>query len=254
MNDFIGSIDTDMAIGTILSNFETPWIMHTVQDSLNMKFRPFREPMPNFADIVNRQFNTLLEASPDYRDKVEETRRQTLVEIIDALCTYYNLIFVEQYDNINTVELYGIAHTMYDILVSRFTDYMVNFFTSYIMNNIDSIYAYLVADDNVRKMKEKDSMARSYIDPKFMLIHANLNRVIDNMRAYDIPLETLLEYFTDQSTAARLSMLLEDTRDIYKFHYAIYLEDDRYRSQLLTAIKLRLQARTQESFSVNNTI
>ena len=54
MNSFANSIDTDMGIGSILSNFETPWIMHTVQDSLNMKFRPFSEPMPNFVDILNR--------------------------------------------------------------------------------------------------------------------------------------------------------------------------------------------------------
>ena len=53
MNSYTGSIDTDMAIGTILSNFDSAWIMHSIQDSLNMKFRPFNDPMPNFVDILN---------------------------------------------------------------------------------------------------------------------------------------------------------------------------------------------------------
>ena len=43
MNNYTGSIDTDMAIGSILSNFDTSWVMNTIHDSLNMKFRPFGE-------------------------------------------------------------------------------------------------------------------------------------------------------------------------------------------------------------------
>ena len=73
-NSFAGSIDTDMAIGSILSNFETAWVMITVHDSLQMRFRPFAQPMPNFVDILERQFNTVLMAAPDYQEKVNETR------------------------------------------------------------------------------------------------------------------------------------------------------------------------------------
>ena len=117
MNSFANSIDTDMGIGSILSNFETPWIMHTVQDSLNMKFRPFSEPMPNFVDILNRQFDMILTAGPDYREKIEFTRQETFKEIIEAICSYYGLSFTESYDNITPIELYGIAHNLYDIFM-----------------------------------------------------------------------------------------------------------------------------------------
>ena len=250
MNSFANSIDTDMGIGSILGNFETPWIMHTVQDSLNMKFRPFSEPMPNFVDILNRQFDMILTAGPDYREKIEFTRQETFKEIIEAICSYYGLSFTESYDNITPIELYGIAHNLYDIFISRFTDYMIEFFISYIINNVDSIYAYLISDDTIRKPREKDSMAKTYVDQKFMLIHANINKVIMNMITYDIPLETLIQYFTDQSTANRLCSLLADTGDIYKYHYAVYLQDQRYMAELLTCIKLRLQARTQQSYTI----
>ena len=253
-NNFAGSIDTDIAIGSILSNFDSAWVMNTVHDSLQMRFRPFAQPMPNFVDILERQFNTVLMAAPDYQEKVNETRLESYKEIIQVICLYYNLVFTKPFEEINPVELYGIAHSLYDIFISRFTDYMVDFYIKYIINNMDSIYAYLVADDNIKKPREKDMMAKSYIDPKFQLIHANLNKIILNMTAYDVPIEVLLQYFVDQPTALTLSQLLIDTGDIYKNYYAVFLQDQRYMAQLLTTIKLQLQSRTQESFNVRDTV
>ncbi len=250
MNNYTGSIDTDMAIGSILSNFESSWVIHTVQDSLNMRFRPFSEPMPNFVDITNRQFAAILDASPDYRDQVTFTRDETFREIVNTICEYYNLAFLDL-ETIGSGELFGIAHTMYDIFIARFTDYMVDFYISYIINNMDSIYAYLVADETIKKLREKDMPVKSYIDPKFQLIHANLNKVILNTASYDIPLDTLLTFFVDPNSAVRLGMLLSDRGDIYKNYYAIYLQDQRYMAELLTCIKLKLQARTQEAYDIN---
>lgn len=251
MNSYTGSIDTDMAIGTILSNFDSAWIMHSIQDSLNMKFRPFNDPMPNFVDILNRQFAATLQAGPDYAEKIEATRDETYREIIQAICGYYGLVFTENYENISPVELYGIAHNLYDIFIARFTDHMVNFFTTYIINNMNSIYTYLYNDESVKKPKEKDIPQGFYTDPKFMLIHANLNKIILNMASYDIPLESLLPYLTDPTIAQRLSVLLQDTGDIYKYHYAVYLQDERHMAELLTCIKLSLQTKTQELLNIN---
>jgi hypothetical protein len=54
MNNYVSSIDTDIGIGSILSNFETAWVMNTVRESLDIRFRPYEGPMPNFVDILNR--------------------------------------------------------------------------------------------------------------------------------------------------------------------------------------------------------
>ena len=251
MYNYANSIDTDRAIGAILSNFETPWIIHSVQDSLNMKFRPFSEPMPNYVSILNRYFATIIDNGPDYREQICTTRDETYREIIMTICEYYNLDFNESFDNIDSMELYGIAEVMYDIFIARFTDYIVDFFISYIMNNIDSIYAYLVNDEKIKKPKEKDMTVKSYIDPKFQIIHANLNTIILNMTTYDISLESLLFTFTDNNTATRLVNILSDKGDIYKNYYASYLNDQRYMAELLTCIKLKLQANTQSAYEIH---
>lgn len=252
MNSFAGSIDTDIAIGSILSNFESAWVMNTIKDSLDMRFRPFAQPMPNFVDILERQFNTLLVGAPDFDEKINNTKIESYKEIITTICNYYGLLFNKSFEELSPQEIYSIAHTMYDLFIARFTDYMIDFYIRYIVNNIDSIYSYLLSDDSIKKPKEKDITVKSYIDPKFQLIHANVNKIILNMTSYDIPFDVLLSYFCDPGIADSLGSLLTDTGDIYKNYYAVYLKDERYMAQVLTCIKLQLQARTQEAYNIVN--
>ena len=245
MNNFYSCIDTDSGIGSILSNFETAWVMHTVEDSLNLKFRPFDSPLPNFVDILNRQFDMLVVAGEDYKEKVETVRIETYKEIIDAICSYYGLVLTAPIDNMNIAEVYGITRTIYDVFISRFTEYIIDFYITYIIQNSDAIYNYLINDPDVKKLKEKEVVNNNiYLDSKFMLIHANLNKVILNMTTYDIPLNTLLKFFLDTPIYNTISEYLQDTGDIYRNHYASYLTDNRYMAELLTAIKLKLQSQT----------
>ena len=252
MNRYIGSIDTDAGIGTILSHFSTEYINHIIDDSLQMKFRPFDGPMPNMVDVLERQFQSILINTPEYSEKITEVRVESFKEIIFKICNFYNLSFMADLDSMNPQEIYGIAHTLYDIFISRFTEFMNNFFVSYIVNNADGIVSYLKVDETANKPKESSVYSsKKYIDPKFVLIHANINKVIYNMASYDIPLELLLSYFLDPITSNRLGTMITDNGDIYKTHYASYILDQRYSAGILTNIKLKLQSRTQEAIKIN---
>lgn len=252
MNGYMGSIDTDAGIGTILSHFDSEYVNHIIEDSLNMKFRPFADPMPNIADVLNRQFLSVLVNCPDYKEKIDDVRRETFVEIINKICSYYNLSFDYDTDSSTTEELYGIAHILYDVFISRFTDYMIDFFVSYVVANADSICAYLERNENTKRPKETGLYSgKNYIDPKFILIHANINQVIYNMAGYDISLYQLINNFLDPNSAAYINSMLTDNGDIYKTHYAIYILDQRYSAGVLTNIKLKLQSRTQEAMKIN---
>ena len=251
MNGYVGSIDTDAGIGTILGHFSTEYINHVIDDSLKIKYRPFDVPMPNIPDILERQFQSLLINTPDYRDKILNVRSETYIEIIYKICNYYNLTFAGDFDSISPEELYGITHTLYEIFVNRFTDYMMDFFVSYIVVNSNSISSYLKSEDEYIKIKESKMYSdKTFIDPKFIIIHANINKVIYNMASYDIPLQVLLNYFLDKNTATRIGSMLIDNGDIYKNHYAYYILDQRYSAGILTNIKLKLQAKTQEIINI----
>lgn len=252
MNGFSTSIDTDAGIGTILSHFSSEYITHVVEDSLNMRFRPFMYgPMPNMVDVLERQFLSIDQNAKDYSEKISEVRLDTCQEIILKICKFYNLEFEKEFDMMRPEEIYSVARTLYDIFISHFTEYLIEFFVSYIINNADDIANYLQLDENSIKPKESTSAYSSanpdsYIDPKYVLIHANINQVIYNMSAYDIPLDVLLRYFLDPKTAEQVNSYLEDCGDIYRNYYACYILDQRYAPGVLTNIKLSLQGRTKQ--------
>lgn len=250
-NGYFGSIDTDAGIGTILSNFNSEYVNHVISDSLEMRFRPFDGSMPNMVDVLERQFLSVLTNAPDYADKIKDVKTETYKEIIMIICNYYNLSFISDFDSIEPSEIHGIAHTLYDIFVARFTEFAIDFFVSYIVNNADSIVSYLKASENANKPKESGLYSpKNFIDQKYILIHANINQVIYNMAGYDISLQQLLQYFLDPVSCDRISNIIVDNGDIYKNFYACFITDQRYSANLLTSIKLKLQSRTQEALSV----
>ena len=251
INNSSWSIDTDAGIGTILGYFNSEYILHVVEDSLSIRFRPYQDDMSNMVDVLERQLLAVYANSGDYKQEVLTKRSDTYEEIIKIICRYYNLTFTGDFDSFNDQELYGIARTMYDIFIAKFTQILVGFFTSYIINNADDIYAYLIADPKYIKPKESGAYAaKNYIDPKYITIHANINQVIYNMASYDISLQEILEYSCDPNTASTLSNMLVDNGDVYKSRYASYITDPVYSAQLLTAIKLALQGRTQEIYNI----
>lgn len=241
------AIDTDAALAVILSNFDSDYINSIVSDSLARKFIPFSAPMPNLVDILARQFDAILVQSPDYRDEVLACRRQTYFEILQLICNHYNLKMSFEVDQIEDVEFYGIVRTMYETFVSSFTTYMIDFFTSYVVQNADSIVAYLSQDPNAKKPKEGTIDSSQFIDPKYILIHANMNQIIINMASYDIPMAQLFGYLFTPTVASRLTNLFVDTGDIYKNHFASYVLDPATEAGVLTNVKLNLQSITLQA-------
>ena len=242
MNSY--NIDTDAGIGNILSNLDSDYIMHVVDDSLSKKFRPFNEPMANMVDVLERHFITILNNAPDYEEKVKEVRKLTYIEIINRIIEYYQLQLNIDLSETDEENIHTIAKLLYDVFISRFTDNMINFFTSYIIDNADNIYTYLKSMENINRPRDNGAYSKNnFLDEKFVLIHANANLVIYNIAGYDINLSTLMNYFFDAQVSNYLNSIIEDTNDIYKYHYASYIKSN-FGPEVITRIKLELQSRT----------
>ena len=247
------NIDTDYGLGTILSRFDSEYITNVVRESIEMRFRPFKDPMPNMVAILSRDFKAVMDNSDkDYKDQILKVETETYQEIISMICQSYNLTFDRDNDALYGENLRTLAYIMYDLFVSRFTDYLIQFFVSYINRNSDFIYNYLTSNPEIKKARENSNMAQKmYVDPKFALIHANSNLVIMNMAGYDIPFPMLLSYLTDEPTAANISQYIADAGDIYKYHFASYITNPNTMSNLLTCIKLALQQTTVNQMNIN---
>ena len=57
----------------------------------------------------------------------------------------------------------------------------------------------------------------------------------------------LLTIITNNETAVTLCNNLTDLGDLYKYYYASFVLDPKSKADMLTCIKLALQAKTQEA-------
>lgn len=236
-------INSERAVATIISKFSPDFILDVIGDNIKMKFRPFNVGAANYVMILEQDFKMALLEHPAYKADIDETRKRTYRQIIDIIAGSYGLIVSPEVDDYIPDQVYSLAVTLFDIFITNFTPRMINFFVQYIVHNKDDIYNSIASADEIRKNKEITAYGRKmYTDPKLVVIHSALNEVLSNIAAHDIPFPVLINYLTqDPFTSQYLLTVLQDTNDIYKYHYAVYINNPDTRSDLFTAIKFDMQ-------------
>ena len=256
ISNVTAQLNTEKAVGEILSNFNSHFVMDVMQDSLKNKFRPYSIDGINYPNMLERDFTATLVANPSFQDQVNDVRCETYLEIIRMICDHYNLQFLEERVDHNPEQLYTVASILYDVFVSSFTSRMVHFYVQFIIRNLDYIYNQLHITDESKKKDIGSYSKRMYVDPKLVAVHSYMDQVLNIITAVDIPLPTLLGYLcADINTSAFLSTILVDKNDIYKYHYASYVMDPYTRPDMFTVINLNLQAAAaQRAVEVPTTI
>ena len=242
-NKVIANINTDKALASVLSNFDSNYITHIVSDSLEMKFRPYSNSLPGIYSIEST-FNNLLNniEEPDARQNILEVRENTYLEIIDIICKYYDIQFNPSED----IDLYSAVYWIYNFFVSNFTNTILNFNINYILKEKDGLYSYLNLDKN-KKDKDSTTIYSKKVcssDEKISIIHANIETVLDAISSFDIGFQNLVLYSignNEQLTSFLISSIV-DLNDVFKYHFASLLQT-QYRADIITCIKLGLQQR-----------
>lgn len=241
-NSPIQVINSEKSVGIILSKFSREFIMDVIEDSLKMKFRPFNVGSANLVIAIEQNLKLALLQNPAYKDNIDSVRDNTYKEIISIICKYYNLSITDDASVYNTDQAFNLAYILYDTFITNFTTRMISFFVRYIMDNKEDIYNSIYNVDEIRKNKETVSYGKKmYTDPKLIVIHSDLNNVLGNIVAHDIPFNVLMSYLVDKDTANYLSNIIQDNGDIYKYHYASYIMDPITRPDVFTAIKFEMQ-------------
>lgn len=241
-NNPIQIINSEKAVGIILSKFSSDFILDVIEDNIKMKFRPFNVGPVNYPVVFEQDFKLATMENPSYANEINTVRLKTYKEIIDIICASYNLAVSSEIDDYTPDQMFSLATILFDIFVTSFTPKMISFFVNYIINNKDDIYNSIPEADEIRKNKETTSYGRKiYSDYKMIVIHAALNSVLTSISAHDIPFNVLVYYLTDRPTADYLISILQDINDIYKYHYAKYINDPITRPDLFTAIKFEMQ-------------
>ena len=247
-NSPLSNMNVDNALATILTNFDSNYIMHAIQDSLDYKFRPYCQPLPNTVYAWEQLFKQYSDSFESNKDEIDRVRVGTYIEIINLICDYYNL----QFNDIDQ-DYYSSAFLLYSVLVSNFTDNLIKFYTNYILKEKNFIYDnYNLGETRRNKDSSMLYSKKVFKNPKIGAIHANIDVVIDNMAYFDINLYNILDLIIEDKNIVRfLDSIISDKGDFFKYYLVPYTQIPKTRPDLITCIKLQLQKVAADQFDIS---
>ena len=236
-NQVINNINTDTAMADILDNLSYDYVYHVITDSINIRFRPYLTPMPNIPYSLEQNFIIQLDAAPGSRDQILAKRDEVYRQIIEMLCTYYNLTYHESDD------VYTDAFYLYRFLVSDFTNTVIQFFVNFILRDKKQIYDRLDLQDKKNKDSSYAYSKKIYSNNVIALIHANIASVIADIVTYDISLNDIINIIysgTEASAAYHISHIISDNGYFYDYIRSYAVND--YAADVINTVKLTLQS------------
>lgn len=237
------NIITENELAQILSQYDTNYVFSVVDDALKSRFLsvPIVSTRPNAVSAWEQNFKALQAYyGSEGNSQISSVRQDTYMEIIDTICKEFGLEFTTD----ETVDIYSAALYLYDFLVCRFSENMINFFTNYIYKERNTIFNAL---DMADLKKNKDSSTiyskKIYKDNKLAIINANIDTVMNYICTIDIPFDTVIyNVFGMNSDLANyiLNIISSIDNDFFIRAYGSLLNTD-IRSEIITAVRIKLK-------------
>ena len=236
------TIETDRALASILDNFSEDFILDSVRNSFDYIFRPYSTRMANYPMLIESKFKGILDnyMGPD-KVSIIEKRNETLHLILNEVCQKYNLAITT---DIHDEHLYPLCYTLYQILVSEFTDRVINFFAYYINKHRDQLIRSIGLEAN--NPNKTGYAKKMYSDFSQIVVYENMDQILDVMAGLDISLYNILIELSDLNTASFITSYISDAGDMYKNHVASYLRNHITRTDMITAVKIKFSEITSE--------
>lgn len=248
-NNTFATIETDKAISAILGNFSEDYIQNTVSESLEYKFRPFNTRMPNFPATIYENFAMIKQNMPTYLEDINEKELEIYNSIIDIICDHYHLAVID--DGIPDEYVYTACYYLYQILVSEFSERLINFFSGYAINNISDLLTHIPEENKTIKTNYSKKM---YEQQDYILLYDNTEQVLDIIAGLDIPFVDIMRCMSDDKVSKFLDYYFNDCSDIYKYFFASYIINPATRIDTITSIKLNIVRILGEQNAIMNNI
>lgn len=231
-------INSEYNITEILSHFDSEYIISVIEDKL--KNLSFSSSIVESNVVVSFEdnFKLMKQTFTDDGANINIVRSRIYKDIIIMLCDRFNIRFNELDD---TIDLYTAAFYAYDFLVCNRNNIMINFYTSFIVNNKDYLYGALNLDE-YKKAKDMSTSynKKMYTDNKYIIISANMEKVIKFISTLDIK---LLDIFKSTYINPDVVMFLDnafaDKGNFFADYYCKIGEEEL--PIVITNIRLKLQ-------------
>lgn len=234
-NNHIFNIVSENQIATILSHFNSDYIMSSIIEKISSRnFYSMNNPNVVYSYEIN--FQQIKSLYPSDVQNIDSVRIQTYQEIIDILCQHHKLAFNENMQ----VDYYSAAFYLYDFLVSNFLPYIVSFYVKYLVAEKSRLYEYIISRGTERDMGYSRKI---YKDNKIATISSNLDIALDYIKGLDIPLNVIISSLYPTEIANFLNQIIAPVSDFYKEIYVATFNDPLMMPEIVTGIRLELQAK-----------
>lgn len=152
MNNQAYELQSNNQVAVLLSQLDSDYIIGVMDDTLNQMFTSFDLiPRPNIVQSFETTFKELLNIYPADIDNINQVRMETYMTIIDHICKKYEIRFIQT----EAIDLFTLANVLYDLFISRFNIYMIDFYVRLIMNEKESLVPILNFDE-LKKSKDQN--------------------------------------------------------------------------------------------------
>lgn len=244
-NRATAGIETDYEIASILNNFSDDIITDIITESLQYRFRVFGLRMANYPEILCGSINNILYHSTGHDQEIIEKKEDVLMTIINTIAEYYGFQISEE---IPPEQLYTVCYITYQLFVSEFTDRMLNFYTQYILDHMGELIKYIKPEESSKSVYSK----KIYNNQELGIVYDNISKIMDVIAGLDIELPELITYLSDQTTSDFLCSYMEPIDDIYKKHFAVFINDPTTRADVITAVRFKFVGATMENVALVN--
>lgn len=250
-NSNIYQANAERDVFVILSRFNTTFIFDCIENALQAKnTNQFIIPNPNLVRSLEDTFISMMNDFPDDKANIMECREETYLEIINYLCSKFNLTFNDNQE----IDLYTAAFHLYDFLVNGYLIKVSEFFSKFILQEKDNLYKSFNLD-RFKKNSNINYGKKVFKDNTIPTILIQISYVIDQLMAFGFDFESIVNIvYSNNDIAKFITSIFTDNGDFFNF-YKQDLMNPFIRPNIITNIRLIIQNQTiSDDALVNNFI
>lgn len=240
-NSQIYSVMTENELSEVLSHYNSEFVFGIVDDAMKKRFQcvPVAS-VPNVVGAWEQNFKAIMaQYGQECYEKVSAVRSETYDEIIEMICKEFNLNFTID----DSIDKFSAAFHLYNLFVCNFMDSLITFFANFIYKERANLFESLGLTE-MKKNKDSSTIygKKVYKDIKLAVINANIDFVVTQICAMDIPFYTIVGLICGNNSDLKRYYLsiISANSDFFINAYVPVLNSD-VRSDVLTGIRLKLQ-------------
>ena len=249
-NSDIYQVNAERDITIILSRFNTEYIYDCINNALDSKHNAqFIVPNPNLVRSLEDNFIIMQQNYPDDKMNILKCREETYNEIIEFLCSKFNLSF----NNNDNIDLYSTAYYLYEFLVSNYLQNLTFFFSKFIINEKNNLYKTLNLD-RFKKTSNINYGKKIIKDPITSTILIQISYIIDQLMSFDFNFDTIVRTVYNNNNIAQFILSLFNDNEYFYDFYKRDITNTFIRPNIITNIRLLIQDTAIPADAVNTFI